>query len=859
VGVVTDHLRNLIAKQVSDHGLVVWFDPDGSYLDIAQKLDIDAASVARYERSFLKLRRDIEPLISGEKPPRLVVYVPLNPAETHDALVEVLSAGVALFPGANPWQRNTRLSVVARHALKAVLGDGAAESIEKQVETGKLTIDELDRLAEQGEGIAKGSLSLIFGTTNPLDVGLAFLSAGMLDEEIVKKGAVQELAILLGSAYDLRLAGGDPTELRSHLARHVLSTELIASLQDEIPTALAAIPIAKKPTARAACCALARTWRLRRDLRESYATQAKLVEKDLGLAAVEFSLAQLSRVETFQATEESLQLSVEGALLSSATEGLVELARLRQSSFWSELLPTVQARWALIATAGLVILESDRVANSLKGTVATADSLFEAYVGGDKPWCLLDTYQRHLERRIHAFDFGLGAEHRKLQDLLVRARQLYMEVGSQFAEAFVRAYREADFAIPGVLSQREIFSTQVLPSLESHKTAYFLVDALRYEMCRELAQILGETYDGELKATLGTVPSITEVGMAALLPRAESPVSLVQAANSKLALQIDGVVLKDRKDRIEFLKSHVPAKVFDTKLEDLLPLKKPVRSGIEEAGLILVTSQEIDALAEGDNIPLARRTMDDVLRQLQRAFKVLADLGVSKIVVTADHGYLFGDEVESDMKIDAPGGVTADLHRRVWVGRGGAASPSYLRATAGNFGLGGDLEIAVPWNFACFKAGGARAFFHGGLSPQEIVVPVMALTIKAEVPAVSASDIVWSLEPGSKRISTRFFSIQVRGQLAGLFKVSAPKVRLEIRDKTGPLSTPISASYGFDEATGDVQLRLKDDAEQNMDPDTITVMINRKASQAVVSVRLLDARTGRELAAIAAIEMAIAL
>jgi hypothetical protein len=106
--------------------------------------------------------------------------------------------------------------------------------------------------------------------------------------------------------------------------------------------------------------------------------------------------------------------------------------------------------------------------------------------------------------------------------------------------------------------------------------------------------------------------------------------------------------------------------------------------------------------------------MDEALHELRRAFRVLGELGIDTIVLAADHGYLFGDELGSDMKIDPPGGDTADLHRRVWVGRGGTADASYLRIPLADFGVGGDLDIAVPWNFAGFKVkGGSKAYFHG--------------------------------------------------------------------------------------------------------------------------------------------------
>ena len=52
--------------------------------------------------------------------------------------------------------------------------------------------------------------------------------------------------------------------------------------------------------------------------------------------------------------------------------------------------------------------------------------------------------------------------------------------------------------------------------------------------------------------------------------------------------------------------------------------------------------------------------------------------------------------------IDTPGGKTAALKRRVWVGQGGADLRGILRASLSAFGIGGDLEIATPWNLSCF-------------------------------------------------------------------------------------------------------------------------------------------------------------
>jgi PglZ domain len=855
-GIVTDHLVSLIAKQVEDHALVVWYDPEGHYRQVAARLTLERATVARYEDSFFALRHQIDPLLNDLEAPRLVVYVPMAQTLCHGALAELEASGVVMQPGRQPPIRNTRLSVVARNALKSILGDESAGGIEKDVEAGKLTLAELDTLAEKGKGL-KNVLSLIFGTGNPSDVALALLTTEKHDAEIVKKAAIPELLLILEAAFDMSLPSTEPLpSVRERFSRHVLATDLICSLRGAVQSNLASVRIATKPAAREACVSLAHTWRLRRDARDSYVTAANKVEQELRLSQVEFSLDQIEGVETFLAMEKALLRQVEAALLAEPTEALLDLSQAGKSRFWSEALPTVQAQWALIAAAAQVLLEADRVEQALKKPPATLAGMLKAYTDTDQPWCLLDTFHRHMEKRWYDFE-PEGDQHRTLEQLVRKAEQRYTAVGSVLAGLFVKGYSQAKLPLKGVMRQTDIFDTQVKPHLGKEKTAYVWVDALRYEMAWELCQVLAADFDRRLQPALATVPTITEVGMASLLPHNGHVPKVVSVGGGKLALEIDGTVVKDRKDRVAFLKAHAGVKVFDAKLDDLLPkpLKK-VRDGIKDADLVLLTSQEIDELGEQDNVPQARRQMDGVLNDLRRGCRILADLGVRTIILVADHGHLFGEELGEDMKIDAPGGDTADLHRRVWVGKGGTVEPSYLRCPLSALGVHSDLDLATPWNFACFKVkGGARAYFHGGLSPQELIVPVLTLIAKALAPTAGTPTVSWGLLPGSKRISTRFFSVQIIGSSAGLFGFEPPKVRVEIRAKGKPISMPVSASYGFEEATGDVELKVKDDNSREMAPNTVTLMLTEEPNQKTVSVVLLDATTGAELAAIKEIEV----
>jgi hypothetical protein len=271
-----------------------------------------------------------------------------------------------------------------------------------------------------------------------------------------------------------------------------------------------------------------------------------------------------------------------------------------------------------------------------------------------------------MESRWYSFEPESGDDHWSLEKLIVKARQRYTEIGSQLARHFVTQFQKVKHPIRGLLRQRDIFEAQVKPKLAEGRVVYLWVDALRFEMARELCRLLKDELELSLQPALATIPIITEIGMAALLPNAHRSAKVVPLGNGKLGLEIEGIFIKDRKDRVAYLKAHAGVSVFDVKLEDLLPKPpKRIRDGMQNAQLVLVTSQEIDELCEQDNITQARRQMDGVLNDLRRGVRVLSELGAKTIIVTADHGHLFAEELSEDMKIDAPGGDTTDLHRRV--------------------------------------------------------------------------------------------------------------------------------------------------------------------------------------------------
>ena len=101
----------------------------------------EAGEACKYAEgmSFDEFVEDGKPDPECEAPPRLIVYVPKTRSETDYALEEAEYAGVVMEPGANPWQRNTRLRVVAEQVFKKIAPD-SVQDIGRQIDEGILSL-----------------------------------------------------------------------------------------------------------------------------------------------------------------------------------------------------------------------------------------------------------------------------------------------------------------------------------------------------------------------------------------------------------------------------------------------------------------------------------------------------------------------------------------------------------------------------------------------------------------------------------------------------------------------------------------------------------------------------------------------
>lgn len=826
-----DYIAKQVAEKLKSRRIVVWYDPRREFAPFvaeargSKNSHSSLASVsmagtsgllAEFDGSFFELRAIVESHVSGDVPEAVLIYVP---GVEHDrrgsVLMELEKAGECYEP---------QLKRLARNVLRQRYTDGV---IDEMLAPERATYEDLARAASDTSSSEPPSpLKAIFHNS-PGNGGLvaAWLASDARDALIVEKEAAGELTKLVHSRlglvlpYDATLA-----KLRSITLRYVLAGEFRSDLRCPPPQSLDGIP---EPTTKDEVTAVRDlASRLRTSYASAYPAMADRVEAELGLNNVTLLADALSSIDTFR-FEERMLLALCGELIAEQRfdDALVQIAE-REHSFWLDRDVERKAQWEAYRRMAELGGATVSVRAALAKIGSDPNAWVTAYSAKDG-WYRMDQSQRRLESWV------ANLEEETDERPLGIVRRAYELVCHTMAEGFTKALTKANWAASASLHQTRIYSEVV--SSRPKPVAYFFVDAMRFEMGVELAERLPSSAEISVRHAIGALPSITPIGMAALQPGAASSFSVIEQAG-KLGAWIDGTFLPDLAARRKFAAARLP-KLVDMTLDELLSLQpSKLSKKIEAAHVVVVRSQEIDHAGEAGFTFQARQVMDTVIDNLARAIRKLAAAGIENSVVTADHGHLFfpSDRDES-MRIGSPGGEVVELHRRCWIGRGGATPAGCVRVPASALGYASDLEFVFPIGCGVFKAGGDLAFHHGGPSLQELIIPVVAVRIHGRSTARSkAGPITASGLPDA--VTNRIFSVTLQGDLA-TGDLTVRPLLISAGKQVGAVGMAIDAE--LDRTTGCVKLRAGK-------PITIAFLLSDESVQSL-RVVVQDPSTDAEL------------
>ncbi len=275
------------------------------------------------------------------------------------------------------------------------------------------------------------------------------------------------------------------------------------------------------------------------------------------------------------------------------------------------------------------------------------------------------------------------------------------------------------------LDLQENFYAKKIKNSDS-RVFVIISDALRYEVAASLAeQLKRETQSQvELKSCEGIFPTVTKFGMAALLPH--SSLSIVERSGGGVQVLADGQST-EAGNRDKVLKAANPLSVA-LRFKDLIAMKRQERSALVKGmDVVYIYHDKIDEASHtADSEVFA--ACDKAIEEIKNMVRIIVnDFGGTNIYITSDHGFLYTySPLQEDDKVDktTPMGEDVEIDRRYLIKRKGK-KPDYLlpvRFMDGNT----DYEIYAPReNIRIKKKGGGMNFVHGGLSLQEMVVPII--------------------------------------------------------------------------------------------------------------------------------------
>jgi PglZ domain len=804
-----DYVAKQLADKLNERRLVVWYDercefqpfvdemrggPRTASEPIPVAIGGTKASIAEYAGSLFELRAVVEPLVGGDKPDALVIYIP---GLAHDSKASVL---MELEKAGRTWK--PELKQLAKNVLLQKYTLGVVD--EMLPFDRKVSYDDLSRAAAGNSGAEPPSiLKSIFHDASGNDGLLtAWLVSDVRDAEIVSKQATRELTKLVKARLAVDLGADSPlAKLRAITLRYVLAGEFRLDLSCEAPATLDGV--AKPPTKNEESAVREIARRLRTGHADAYASLADRVEEELGLKNAKLPAGALGAIDTFRFEERAL-LGHAGSLIASGKFGdALALVAEREHSFWLDRDVGRKAQWEAtrrMAELGATAAQVRAAVGKASGDAAAWLGAYVGQPGKADGWYRLDRAQRRLEAWLSNPEIEQDVDERTLGVV----RRSYEDACHAMADGFSKTLSNAGWTIGGALHQTRVFSEVV--SERAKPVAYFLVDAMRFEMGVELAERLPKTSEVSVRAAVTALPSITTIGMAALMPGASASFSVVEQAG-KLGAMIDGSFLPDLASRKKLAAARLP-QMIDMTLDSLLGLSQAqLRNKVQSAQIVIIRSQEIDNAGENSTDRQARRIMNEVLGDLATAIQRLARVGIEDAVLSADHGHLFALERDESMRTDAPGGNTVELHRRCWIGRGGSTPPGCIRVPASALGYASDLEFVFPTGCGVFRSGGDLAFHHGGPSLQELVVPVLTVRTKArEASQPSAGPIAASGLPDA--ITNRIFSVVLalgdKQMKLGATGMSVRPLLMSAGRQVGAVGMAVDAEV--DRATGCVRL-----------------------------------------------------
>ena len=629
-----------------------------------------------------------------------------------------------------------------------------------------------------GGGMSWPQLRATLRVESGREILAALLAPSATQTTVLKEqeGWAQEARDFLRATVGLSLKtrGKTWSALADELWRYVLFSEFVFDLPVALPGTLKGVPHAPmeaRPIVEDGCD------RLRIDPKSCaiYIERAEAIEAELNLSDLCGAIENLGERDTFPFEERTFLRTAIKGIVTGDTDATRRVLTRQQRSVWLGKGES-QAQWDLIR-AGLSLVEAcDDFERQLPDHARSQADLIDFYLGSLRE---ADRLQREFEQA--AGDFL--DQHGLMHEVIGQARARYRRLAEKVQGVFMKHIESTGWPPDGRLANADAFDRLVADRLKEsgRKVAYLLVDALRYELGVALEKLLAEDVPVELQAAYAQLPTITQVGMASLLPSARTELSLT-VENDSLVPRLAGTPVGNVTQRMGALLKRYGDRFAEMPLNDFVRGKPKLTATVD---LLVLRSTEIDSQLES-NPETTLGLIPGTLKLIRVALHKLRGMGFKEAVIVTDHGFFLNAQAEAgDVCVKPQGNWPVNAHDRMMLGTGSADSHS-LVISAEKVGIRGDFpQAALPRSMAPYRSG--HLYFHGGASLAEAVVPVLVARLDTASHAEQRKVIVeLTYKNGAKRITTRLPVIEVVLVSDDLFSQDVSlEILLEAQDSKG--------------------------------------------------------------------------
>jgi len=357
------------------------------------------------------------------------------------------------------------------------------------------------------------------------------------------------------------------------------------------------------------------------------------------------------------------------------------------------------------------------------------------------------------------------------------------------------------------VSQHRFFKDHVKPFMAKGQRLFVIIsDGLRYECGWDYLQKIQteKRFEGELEHMVSTLPSYTQLGMAALLPN-----NNMTFQSETENILINGNSTQGVQGRSKILEQMSGVRATAINAEDFMKMNTSTdgREFVKQFDLIYIYHNRIDKV--GDDKTSEDKVFEAVEQEidfLMDVIKKIANMNGNNMFITADHGFLYQNKelAESDFSIGSVKGDIWKESRRYVIGKNLKGDASTKHFTSEQLNLTGDAEVLIPKSINRIRIKGAGSrYVHGGASLQEIVIPLLKVT-KTRQDTTKQIDV--DIIKSTDKITTNILAVSFLQTELVSEKVLSRQIRSAIYADDGEMLSD-QFNYHFDITEGTERMR----------------------------------------------------